>query len=187
MCPAPHPSPPAPAPGKIPHSNAPTPPSEHAASATGYKRGYFGRLKAAGKPPEQRTLKVDTAASRRFIDSALSGDKVWKEAQARNRASSSSSATKKTQDAGIGRSGPEGAPENPGAAAATSAANDKFVFVGIPLGKRKNRGGLLTESVASKSNAGKGGGGSGGDSQKNNKKPQGKKAKRYHDKKNDGK
>lgn len=137
-----------------------------------------------GKPPEQRTLKVDTAASRRFIDSALSGDKVWKEAQARNGASSSSSAPKKTQDAGIGRSGPEGAPEHPGAPSATSST-DKFIFVGIPLGKRKNRGGLLTESAASKSSAGKGGGGGGGgddsSSQKNRKQPKGKKTKRYHD------
>ncbi|CAM9781828.1 unnamed protein product, partial [Discosporangium mesarthrocarpum] len=41
-------------------------------------RAYIGRLKKAGDPPEERKLKVDQAASRRFIDSALNRDEVWR-------------------------------------------------------------------------------------------------------------
>lgn len=70
-------------------------------------RGYFGRLKHAGKPPAQRTLKVDTEASRRFIDSALSGDSVWKSATSK-RGNKSDQAV----ETGIGRSTPAGQPDN---------------------------------------------------------------------------
>lgn len=72
-------------------------------------RGYFGRLQQVGKPPEQRTLRVDTEASRRFIDSALASDSVWKNAK-----SSDPIAAQQTRSAaGVGRSVPAGQPEDP--------------------------------------------------------------------------
>lgn len=82
-------------------------------------------------PPEQRTLKVDAEASRRFINSALSGDSVWKNAQAHHAEPKSAQAL--GSDLGIGRSTPAGEPEN-------RDKSDSFVFVGIPLGKRKHGG-----------------------------------------------
>ncbi|CAM9157829.1 unnamed protein product [Laminaria digitata] len=72
-------------------------------------RGYFGRLKQVGKPPEQRTLKVDTEASRRFINSALASDSVWKNAKS----SDPTAAQQKRASVGIGRSVPAGQPADP--------------------------------------------------------------------------
>eukprot|EP00904_Undaria_pinnatifida_P000049 jgi/Undpi1/10044/HiC_scaffold_28.g12498.m1 len=72
-------------------------------------RGYFGRLKQVGKPPEQRKLKVDTEASRRFIDSALASDSVWKNAKS----SDPKAAQQKRAAAGPGRTVPAGQPEGP--------------------------------------------------------------------------
>ncbi|CAN0309864.1 unnamed protein product, partial [Hapterophycus canaliculatus] len=71
-------------------------------------RGYFGRLKRVGQPPEQRSTTVDKEASRRFIDAALSGDSVWQNAKSTD----SASAQQKRAAAGIGRSNPAGQPEN---------------------------------------------------------------------------
>lgn len=70
-------------------------------------RGYFAKLKQARKPPEQRKLKVDAAASRRFIDNALSGDNVWKSARGQLRREQGGRRTEE----GIGRSMPAGQPE----------------------------------------------------------------------------
>ncbi|CAM9094994.1 unnamed protein product [Pylaiella littoralis] len=70
-------------------------------------RGYFGRLKQVGKPPEQRTLKVDAEASRRFINAALSSDSVWQNAKGTD----PKSAQERRAAAGIGRSNPAGQPE----------------------------------------------------------------------------
>lgn len=100
------------------------------------RRGYFGRLQKVGKPPEQRTLKIDAEASRRFINSALSGDSVWKDAQAQNR---SKSLQGSSSDAGIGRSNPAGQPDNKNA-----QDGDKFIFVGIPLGTGRKKRELLS-------------------------------------------
>ncbi|CAM9662223.1 unnamed protein product [Ectocarpus sp. 6 AP-2014] len=81
-------------------------------------RGYFGRLKNVGKPPEQRTLKVDQDASRRFINAALSGDSVWQNAKGTD----PKSAQQKRASAGIGRANPAGQPEDFSAQAAGAAA-----------------------------------------------------------------
>lgn len=82
-------------------------------------RGYFGRLKQMGKPPEQRTLKIDTEASRRFIDSALASDSVWKNAK-----SSDPTASQQTRAAaGIGRNNPTGQPEDPSSDWGTQASS----------------------------------------------------------------
>ncbi|CAM9356711.1 unnamed protein product [Ectocarpus sp. 4 AP-2014] len=81
-------------------------------------RGYFGRLKNVGKPPEQRTLKVDQDASRRFINAALSGDSVWQNAKGTD----PKSAQQKRASAGIGRANPAGQPEDFNAHAAGAAA-----------------------------------------------------------------
>lgn len=100
------------------------------------RRGYFGRLQKVGKPPEERKLKIDAEASRRFINSALSGDNVWRDAQARN---GSNSLPGSSAGAGIGRSNPAGQPVNNSA-----QDGDKFVFVGIPLGTGRKKRGLLS-------------------------------------------
>ncbi|CAM9562752.1 unnamed protein product, partial [Ectocarpus fasciculatus] len=81
-------------------------------------RGYFGRLKNVGKPPEQRTLKVDQDASRRFINAALSGDSVWQNAKGTD----PKSAQEKRASAGIGRANPAGQPEDLSAQAGGAAA-----------------------------------------------------------------
>ena len=78
-------------------------------STIGDGSGYFGRLKQVGKPPEQRKLKVDTEASRRFIDSALASDSVWKNAKS----SDPKAAQQKRAAAGPGRTVPAGQPEGP--------------------------------------------------------------------------
>lgn len=70
---------------------------------------YFKRLKQVGKPPEQRTMKVDVAATRRFIDGALASDRVWQSAKSTD----SEEAKRRRAEAGIGRSLPAGQPENP--------------------------------------------------------------------------
>lgn len=90
---------------------------------------YFKRLKQVGKPPEQRTMKVDVAATRRFIDGALASDRVWQSAKSTD----SKEAKRRRAEAGIGRSLPAGQPENPPAlpewvgrdTAATSSSGGK--------------------------------------------------------------
>lgn len=71
-----------------------------------------------GKPPEQRTLRVDQDASRRFINAALSGDSVWQNAKGTD----PKSAQQKRASAGIGRANPAGQPENLSAQAAAEAS-----------------------------------------------------------------
>ena len=103
---------------------------------------YFGRLKQVGKPPEKRTATVDVDASRRFINAALAGDSVWQNAKSTD----SASAQQKRAEAGIGRSGPAGAPENlntahhdESAAAAAAAA------AGTPAGSAATGGATAGE------------------------------------------
>lgn len=69
-------------------------------------RKYFARMKQVGKPPEQRKLKVDAAASRRFIDGALSGDRVWQTARG------GAGRRHGHEAGGIGRSTPAGQPQD---------------------------------------------------------------------------
>lgn len=94
-------------------------------------RDYFGRLKRVGQPPEQRTLKVDAEASKRFINNALSGDKVWKNAN-------------KTADAGIGRSNPAGQPEN---AQETARKTQQAFAKEMPGAKRKHAASSASEAT----------------------------------------
>lgn len=98
-------------------------------TTTKFYSGYFGRLKQVGQPPEQRTLRVDAEASRRFINSALAGDSVWKNAKTTD----SKGAQQKRAAAGIGRSTPAGEPD--GHQEAVRAARESFA---IPGEKRKH-------------------------------------------------
>eukprot|EP00752_Nemacystus_decipiens_P018581 g16659.t1 len=120
-------------------------------------RKYFGRLKQVGKPPEKRTATVDVDASRRFINAALAGDSVWQNA----RSTGSASAQRKRAEAGIGRSGPAGAPENSNNAHHGGAAGAQGA--GTPAAPSATGGASTGEkSLSGVAGGGGGGGGEGG-------------------------
>ena len=91
-------------------------------------------------------MKVDAAATRRFIDNALSGDRTWHNAKTTD----SKEAQRRRAEAGIGRSLPAGQPENCTSPAAWKPRENPPAT----SGKRKHQTPAVTTGASRSSSSG---------------------------------